>query len=359
MIMTNRRSVAVASAVLLAWVGVPRAHAQEVRPSPVVVVHGEQSGQGMTRMDQGDCFVIAPDHVVRGYPPVPAPDSVYTVGAGAKLIFLELVEPRQSFFILRVPDASRDLCVSPPSASRVRRTAARIHPGGTRGTLSQGLSSGNPTGDSITVYPLDAARIRMDRESSDRIRRRGISGSLLYVGRDPVGMVMQTLPDQAPEVYRLDHVEEVVGSFFRYRRRPTTGDVLLSVVVPGQGQRATTRVRTGWGLTLGTALAVGVGARYLRDTKTEMRTFQGDSLIPSRQYPYEVRTYPLRKPEYIAAAWFGVGLATALETVLHVHTRYPAPNSSPRAGAPNAAVRIRPEGVDGGTGVALSVEVTF
>jgi hypothetical protein len=355
---------ALISAVLLT---APPAHSQEREPEPadpVVYVQGIEKGQGITRGYRGECFVITPEHVVFGPDRAKYPSPrVYIVIEGGKQVNVDIMPRTSEFTILRVPDAEakEGVCATPISLARARTTLRELAPG-TPGAASERSPMGQMGHRDITVSDKgDQAHLEVAGDLGT-----GTSGSLIYIGQVPIGVVVQTpvLPSGDPrpgtaEVYRLDHMETFVASFFRYRHRPGATEVVGSVFMPGLGQRSTTRVKTGAGW-MALTLAAMVGVQFIGRDYTEIRTFDDPSGIP-RPYEYRMREYRYRNPESIAKIWFISGFVSAAETVFHVSTRYPAREGSAPVRLPDAALRLSPRsiGVEGEMGVAVSVEMTF
>jgi hypothetical protein len=360
-----------AAALLLGAGTVTETHAQDAER--VVFVDGRQDGLGITRRRGDECFVVAPDHVVRGDTTLnptyrEAPDSTWVVASGNRRIPTTLERPLpQDLALLRV---SRDsphaatLCGSWPRVRGIDDVLREFRRGQphTQGELVERDEVGTEIRLRVQIRFVDApgGQFTVVPEDRDEYIRKGMSGSLVNVNGSPAGILMLVAEDSTSGVvYALDVVEGVVGRYFVENVPPPLGVVMSSVFVPGRGQYRTGRPGRAL-LWAGAAATAVVVARREHHTVTEMRTYVDGLGIP-REYPYEVREYPYRGFVQSAAMWMLVGAFSAAEATWYVHDKYPKRDEPRSVETKNVSVRLapRPTGVEGALGVALSIELSF
>jgi len=357
--------IAITAALSLAGAGA----ADELRaqsPERVVYVQGAETGRGITRQRDGECFVVAPDHVVRGrnadaetYPP----ETLYVLDSGNRRIpaVLVAIYPADLAILLVDPrdPRSTSLCASWPALGAINPTLRRVGAGGGR-TVGELVGRDRNAGEArmgVVVSSVYDSHFVVQPELEGSEIQTGMSGSLVYVNGVPAGIVQLAADTSSALVYRLDYLEGIIGGFFQDIVPPSHGAVLGSVVFPGMGQHATGRTGVGFvwmGLTAAATATAVMFPRYVT------RTLVAPDIngVP-QEYPYEVREYPLRR--YWPAVWVLGGALSALEAGRYARRHYLGPQrgrrpSSGKVAKGDVTLRVGPE-LSGGAGGGLAVSV--
>jgi hypothetical protein len=315
---------------LLAGVGEARAQA----PDQVVFVHGrgEESagGRGITRRRGDDCFVVTPDHVVRG-------DTVRNPNFRSAPHLVRIVaskgRPIETTFVDRLEGDLAILHVDPTSpyastlcATWPRRiwTTQQLH--SMRGSEREGQLVGvnDAGGDDpmeITLDDVDPAT----RRFSIRPKRNGepftagISGSLVFVNGRAVGIVKEVIGDGTiAAVQSLEAAAEKLDSYFETEFPPSRALIRTSLLIPGRGQFATRRGEIGVAWFVAT-LATSTYLFTRSEVVDRTEVVDDDFGIP-RSYPYQEREFPLQW--YAAATWVVSGVLSTWEAGQYVRTGY-------------------------------------
>jgi hypothetical protein len=326
------------AAALLAGMGEARAQA----PDRVVFVHGPGEGgggRGITRRRGDDCFVVAPDHVVRGEVGDPsfraAPHVVRIVASQDRLINTTFITPLEGdLALLRVDTTSEHestLCASWPRRIWTTRELQRRREtvGGADGWLV-GVNDG--AGDApmeITLGEVDPGtrrfwiRPRRDGEPFTS----GVSGSLVYVNGRPAGIVKRVNADSViAEVQSLEAATEQLDPYLETEFPPSRALIRTSLLFPGRGQLVTRRGEVGvaW---FAATLAASTYLLTKSETIDRTEVFPDEFGVP-RSYPYQERTYPLQW--YGAAVWVASGVLSTWEAGHFARTGYGRGRTAPR-----------------------------
>lgn len=305
-------------AALLAGVGEARAQG----PEQVVFVYergnGQGGGRGITRKRGDDCFVVAPDHVVRGDTAREPPHPVRIMASKNRPIATTFLAPLEGDLAILLVDPTSPhastLCAAWP---RRIWTIRQLHEMSRRGTSPEGRligvnESGGDESMEIKLYDVDPATrhfyIRPLRDGERFVP--GISGSLVYVNGRAAGIVKGVIADSnTASVQSLEAAAEKLDPYFETQFPPSRRLIRTSLFLPGRGQAVTRRPELGafW---FGATVAVSTYLATRSETFTRTEVFDDDFGVP-RSYPYQVREFPLQW--HALAVWLASGALSTWE----------------------------------------------
>lgn len=350
--------------VLLGGAAVPPAVAQS--SERVVYVNGSETGRGITRLRDRECFVIAPDHVVRGRGVGAgrfAPQDLHVVDSSRRRIPVTMATDYPAdVAILRVDATdprSASLCATWPSLGAINPTLRSFRGRGrTLGELVGRDENGGETRTPVVVTGVYDSHFTVRPEAGGQIQP-GMSGSLVYVNGIPAGMLNAVTVGESASgiVYRLDYLEGIIKGYFQDIVPPSHGKILGSVLIPGMGQIATDRRGTGWalrGVTVAAAVGVALYPRVV--TRYNIVTDAGGQ---QHRDPYLSRE---RAPLWVAGVvWVLGGTLSALEANGYSRRHYVGRDGGGRPAPGTVSARVAPRpAVVTDDGIAVSVlEVSF
>lgn len=172
-----------------------------------VFLRAGEVGQGVLRARGGECFIIAPEHVVRD-------GSAVTVISEHRRQGNAEVEERYSgdVAVLRVATTSPLPCPGPwDAAARLRERL----PSAVEGLLESRNEDGSLQRRFVRISSHDSRFITVRPHSAQDALFRGLSGSLLRIGGTPAGMLLQVDAESGEGVVlRMDHLTDIVRNFF-------------------------------------------------------------------------------------------------------------------------------------------------
>ncbi|MFD2191666.1 SH3 domain-containing protein [Pistricoccus aurantiacus] len=179
--------------------------------SEPVLVQGEENGQGVLRVRNGECFAIVPEHVV-GYGL-----NLFVAAADRTRASAEVENTfGDDIAIIRVHAQGRLDCgtgwtASPGLDARLRSAVAE----GKTASIIRVRATGGLESYPVRVHGYDDRYIEVAPLGSDITIFQGVSGSRLLLGGLPAGMVMSVDSELGLiRVYRQDALTHLVARFF-------------------------------------------------------------------------------------------------------------------------------------------------
>jgi hypothetical protein len=172
-----------------------------------VFLRSQEIGQGVLRARGGECFVLAPEHVVSSGAPV-------TVIAEHRRQGIAQVEATYAgdVALLRVDPSALIPCAGAWDAAaqlRERLTSA------VEGTLETRNEDGSLQRRFVRITSHDTRFVTVRPAAAADALFRGLSGSLLRIGGTPAGMLLQVDAETGDGVVlRMDHLSDIVRNFF-------------------------------------------------------------------------------------------------------------------------------------------------
>ncbi len=198
----------IATVVLVLCLGLP----EELYSTDVFIRIGEDgAAHGLAVTYDTQCFVLTAEHAVRK----PRPLSV--LARGMKSAPLSTLHSAEDFALLRV-DGDAAICGSAdwPNRSEIARILAEVE----KGRINEGILKSRSAAGGLSMMPvfvkdINSRRLTIEPKlSSDRIAS-GLSGSVLSIDNQDVGLLLSALKQRRGEVQRLDRimddVEPIIG----------------------------------------------------------------------------------------------------------------------------------------------------
>lgn len=179
----------------------------------VFVQVGESVGQGFLAPRGTECFVVTANHLFENE----SPGSITIIGQrGARSSgFLEKSYP-DDLAVIRV-ESKENLCTGASWPDSRGLDDYLEHAIGKRGTFRSRSEDGGVHQLEVELTYIGDRSLRVALSRQESSFRRGLSGSVLYVGERPVGILL-TVPAEGSkegQVFRLDRVVEILSSYLR------------------------------------------------------------------------------------------------------------------------------------------------
>jgi len=335
----------------------------------LVFVQGRETGSGITRRRGDECFVVAPDHVVRGDTTGNAafrhaPDTVWIVASGNRRIPTtwerSLVQDLAILRVSRKSPYAATLCALWPRVrtnADLQRSLDRDEPY-PKGELVGRGPGGVEVRRRVNVRYRGEAQFTVVVEGNDEPIKLGMSGSLVTVNGIPYGMLLGRVGKDTSHavIQSLDAVEDIIHRYFVDNVPPSRGMIMTSLAIPGRGQ-ALTRRRSLGALWLGTTVVTSALAVWYPRTVTRVEIVPDEFGVP-RSYPYQDREYPYKG--YALPVWLLSGAASVWEAGRYVRVQYEH-DTSGSAAQRRTSLRMNayPASVEGEPAIVLGVGLSF
>ena len=319
-----------------------------------------ETGAGILRPRRGgECFVVAPQHVIGDDGGDVTERSWRMLGSAD---WRDSLAPVPSVYstdvsILRIPRRVGRAACPDWDVDEVNRVLRRAQARATPGVVVPWTGSGAGARFDVDLVHLHDTQFTIRRRDGHGFAR-GQSGSIVMLDGHPVGMLVDV--DTAGvlgRVLRLDYLERHIGPFFNPTPAPGDAVILLSLVAPGVGQMRTGRRAAG----LMTLASAGGAAAFLYARRGEERVERTQVLPDGNTTTYfEVRpTRPLRNLTLVPLAV--AGLASFVEAYRHAAKHHIPPEQTGAEASAAPRLRLRPDvraAAGGGTAVQVA-EIRF
>jgi hypothetical protein len=182
----------------------------------VFVRAGNQTGVGLLRPHEGNCFVITPLHVIRVSPDDIQADDIEVVGSdGSTGLAVLIKEQKPDLAVLRLKKQNVDMCSGAGWPTNI--DMSNLLDTNVSGFVEGRTEAGSQFRFEVSLEDRDSSYVIITPRNADRKFSKGQSGSAVIIQGVLAAMLFETQARRGTAI-RIDRIDALVGDIFSKSR---------------------------------------------------------------------------------------------------------------------------------------------